>query len=183
MLTISFHQKYRKNRFKSVVLPLLVTVFYFYHTWLYIRLVNLSGDVEKNPGPKSYLAQYLTICHWNLNSVAAHNFIRVALLKAYLSVHNVDIVCLSETYFVSSVPSDDDNLQIPDYSSIRADHSSNAKRGGVLVYYKSYLPLKLIDVKYLHECINFELRIEGKIVNFCLFIDHLAKTEMSVKSF
>ena len=63
MVTVSFHQKYRKNKFKSIVLPLLVTVFCFYHTWLYTRLVILSGDVEKNPGPKFYSAQYLTICH------------------------------------------------------------------------------------------------------------------------
>ena len=26
---------------------------------------NLSDNVEKNPGPKSYSAQYLAICHWN----------------------------------------------------------------------------------------------------------------------
>ena len=107
---------------------------------LYIQFVNLSGDVEKNPGPKSYSAQYLTICHWNLNNVAAHNLIKVTLLKVYLSVHNMDIVFLSETYLDSSVPTDDENLQIPGYSSVRADHPSNAKRGGVLVNYKSYLP-------------------------------------------
>ena len=47
MLTVLFHQKQRKDRFKSIVLSLLVTV------WLYIRLVNLSGGVEKNPSPKS----------------------------------------------------------------------------------------------------------------------------------
>ena len=147
-------------------MPLLVTVFCFYHTWLYIRLVNLSGGVEKNPGPKSYSAQYLTICHLNLNSIAAHNFIKVELSKVQLSVHNMNIVCLSETYLDSSVPTDVDNLQILGYSSIRADHPSNTKRGGVLVYYKRYLPLKLIDVKYIHECINFELKIGGKICKF-----------------
>ena len=63
---------------------------------------------------------------------------------------------------------DDDNLKIPGYSSVRADHPSNAKRGGVLVYYKSYLPLKLIEAKYLHEYINFELRIGGKTCKFLL---------------
>ena len=125
-------------------MPLLITVICFYHTWLYIRLVNLSGDIEKNSGPKSYSAQYLTICHWNLNSIAAHNFMKVALLKAYISVHNTDIVCLSETCLESSVPTDGDNLQIPGYSSVRADHLSNENRGGVLVYYKSYLPLRQI---------------------------------------
>ena len=104
----------------------------------------------------------MTTCHWNLNSIAAHNFIKVAPLKVYLLVHNMDIACLSETYLDSSAPTDDDNLQIPGYSSVRDDHPSNSKRGGVLVYYKKYLPLKLIDIKYLHECINFELRIGGK---------------------
>ena len=59
MLTVSFHQKYRKNRFQLIVLPVSVPVFCFYHTWLYIRLVNLSGDVEKNAGPKSYSVQCL----------------------------------------------------------------------------------------------------------------------------
>ena len=48
-----------KNRFQSIVLPVSVPAFCFYHTWLYIRLVNLSGDVEKNAGPKSSAVQYL----------------------------------------------------------------------------------------------------------------------------
>ena len=52
------------------------------------------------------------------------------------------------------------------YISVRVDHLSKAKRGGFLVYYKSYLPLKLIDVKYLDECINFELRVGEKICKF-----------------
>ena len=37
-------------------------------SYLHIHLVNLSDDVEKIPGPKSYSAQYLTICHWNLDT-------------------------------------------------------------------------------------------------------------------
>ena len=60
--------------------------------------------------------QYLTICHWNLNIIAAHNFIKVVLLKAYHSVHEMEIVCLSETYIDFSDPTDDDNLQIYGYN-------------------------------------------------------------------
>ena len=89
--------------------------------------------------------------------------IKVAFLKAYFLVHNMGIVCLSETYLDSSVSTDDGNLQIPGYSAVRTDHPLNAKQGGLLVHYKSYLSLKLIDVKYLHKCINFELRIGGKV--------------------
>ena len=108
----------------------------------FLFFTKISGDVEGNPGPKRYSAQCSTICHWNLNSIATQNFIKVALLKAYLSFH--DIICLSETYLDSSVPADDNNLQIPGYSSVRADHPSNTKSGGVLIYYKNFLPVKLI---------------------------------------
>ena len=98
----------------------------------------------------------------------------------------MDIMCLSETYLDSSVPLDDNNLQIPGYSSVRADHPSNKKCKGVLICYKNFLTIKLIDVKYLHESLNFELRIGGKIFwrkGFCLFIDPLVKTKMILKNF
>ena len=78
----------------------------------------------------------------------------------------MDILCLFETCLDSSVPTDDGNLKIYGYSSVRADHPSNPKRGAVLLYYKSCLLLKLIAVKYLHECINFELRIREEICKF-----------------
>ena len=51
------------------------------------------------------------------------------------------------------------------YTLIRADHPSNVKRGGVCVYYKNYLPLKLLNINYLQECITFELSIKNK---FCI---------------
>ena len=78
----------------------------------------------------------------------------------------MDILCLFETCLDSSVLTDDGNLKIYGYSSVRADHPSNPKRGAVLLYYKSCLLLKLIAVKYLHECINFELRIREEICKF-----------------
>ena len=111
MFTVYFHLRYKENRFKSIVLPLLDTAFWFYHTWLYIRLVNVCGGVDKNPDPKTYSVQYLTIWHWNLNSIAVHNFIKVSLLKAYFSVHDMDVVCVFETYIESSVPIDDGILR------------------------------------------------------------------------
>ena len=43
----------------------------------------------------------------------------MALLKTYLSVLNMDIVCLCETHLDASVSNDDNNLQIPDYSFFR----------------------------------------------------------------
>ena len=90
----------------------------------------------------------------------------MSLLRAYISVNKIDIICLSETYLGSSIPSDDDNLELPGYNLERVDNPSNTKRGGVCIYYHNSLPLKVIDIQFLNECINFEIRIGGKLCNF-----------------
>ena len=60
-------------------------------------------------------------------------------------------------WLLLSIPINEDNLQIPGYISVRAEHPSNTKRGGALLYvllcYKSFLSIKLIDVNYLDICI------------------------------
>ena len=107
-----------------------------------------------------------SIGHWCLNSLIALNFTKVALLKTYLPVQRFDIFCISETYLSSSITEDNGSLRIPGYDLIRSDHPSNNKRGGVAIYYKKNLPLKLIDINYLSESILFELHIGSKICNF-----------------
>ena len=86
-------------------------------------------------------------------------------------LHNkIDIIRLSETYLDSSIPSDNDNLELPGYNLARADNLTNTKRGGVCIYYHNSLPLKVIDIQFLNECINFEIRIGGKLCTFlCLY--------------
>lgn len=68
----------------------------------------------------------------------------------------MDIVRFIVTYLDSCVPIDDYKLKIPGYSFVRADHLSNMKHGRDLIYFKSFLQRKLIDVKYLLECIHFK---------------------------
>ena len=67
----------------------------------------LSGEVEINPGAKRTPKGNLLICHWNLNSISAHNYVKLSLLRAYLAFHNFDIICLSEIYLNSSNLPDD----------------------------------------------------------------------------
>ena len=57
-------------------------------------------------------------------------------------------------------------LELPDYNLFRSDHPSNKKRGGVRIYYKSTLPLRILDISNLDECINFEVSIANKICRF-----------------
>ena len=84
--------------------------------------------------PNRILQKKFSICHWNLNSIAAHNFAKLVLLKAYNSVHKFDIICLSETYLDSNILPDNSNLEIPGYNLVRSDHPSNKKRGGVCIF-------------------------------------------------
>ena len=44
-----------------------------------LRTTLLSCDIEINPGPET-----LDFCCWNLNSIAAHDFLRVSLMDSLL---------------------------------------------------------------------------------------------------
>ena len=153
---------------------------YIHHIWLILTIIRQSGDVKENSGPTCNLNQWFSIYHWNLNSITAPNYLKTSLLRAYVSLHNLDLVCISKTYLDSTTALDDENLAItgynllrPDenlaitgYNLLRPDHASNSKRGGVCVYYESLLALRLIDVHYLQECLIFEILIGRKSCNF-----------------
>ena len=119
------------------------------------KIIILGGDVETNPGPQSKRSQEFSICDWNLNSI-------VTLLKTHLTIYINDIISLSEIYLNSSIPSDDSDLEMPGYDLIRADHPSNSRRRGVCVFDRKSLPLKILDIFYLLECIVFELNTGNK---------------------
>ena len=133
-------------------------------------LLILSGDVEQNPAPEKEKSQ-ITFCHWNLNGLMAHNFIKVSLLHILAVTNNYDIICLTETFLDSTIDNDDDRISIPGYNLLRADHPSNTKRGGVCIYYKDHLPIiKRNDLCQLHECLVTEMRIGKKKCFFtCLY--------------
>ena len=96
-------------------------VLYANHFWLDEIFLKLSGDIEENPGPKPRSNQSFSICHWNLNSISAHNYIKVSLLRAYISTHKFDVICISETYLDSDKSDDDDNPK-------NAGHNFNSGR-------------------------------------------------------
>ena len=108
----------------------------------------LHGDVETNPGPnKRYKA--FTCCPWIVNSLTAHNMVKLSSIAVYNTIHKYDFICISETYLDSSVHTDDRDILINGCNLICADHPSNNKRGGVFIYYRKSLAVQLIETNYL----------------------------------
>ena len=95
--------------------------------------VSLSGNTELKPGPKSSSCGNFPACHWNLNSISAHNFSKVAPLNAYSSLYSFDITCSWETCLDSSTSSHDPHQEVQAYDLIGADYPSNVKRCGVCI--------------------------------------------------
>ena len=71
-------------------------------------------------------------------------------------------MCLSETFLDSSTP--DNLLEIDGYILVRADHPNNIKRGGVCIYYKESLPVRVISLPYLKEALLLEMTYNNKKV-------------------
>ena len=88
-------------------------------------LLVCSADIEINPGTKT--KSQIWSYHWKLNSLAAHNFTEVSLLRAFSVTHGYDIICLSETVVDLSISNDNKRINIKSYNLLRADHPSNKK--------------------------------------------------------
>ena len=85
------------------------------------RFLLLSGNIELNPGPKK--SPFIKFCHRNLKGQAAYDFIKIPLVEAYIKNYNFEIVCLSETFLDSTVPT---------------NHPTNIIREGVCIYFKNF---------------------------------------------
>ena len=129
----------------------MFTIRYFINNFKHLLLL-LSGDIEINPDPKR--SSNIKFCHWNLNGLASHDFIKVRLMEAFITSNNFDLVCLSETFLDSTIPNDDANIQINGYSLLRAGHPNDIKRGGVCIYFKESLPLiRRNYLIYIKDCL------------------------------
>ena len=121
-------------------------------------MVINHGDIETNPWPKSKNSKYFSCCHWNVNSILAHD--KLSLLTAYNSTQHYDIICISETYLDS--PTDENILKLDGYSLIRADHPGNLKNGGVCLYYKENLLSRHIKTEYFPQCLLCRISLKNQ---------------------
>ena len=78
-----------------------------------LLLLFMSGDIELNPRPNKTNSSFkFSVCHWNLNSLAAHNFEKAGLLEAFNTINKFDIICVSESYLDSTFSSDNEDINI-----------------------------------------------------------------------
>ena len=92
VLFLCFFFRPRQSRIQILKLAfairlLFICIFYgSIHIWLHTRTSDLSGDIEKNPRLSPSFSQNFSICHSNLNSITAHSYIKMSLLKFSLNL-------------------------------------------------------------------------------------------------
>ena len=145
--------------------------------WLVFNTVLLSGDVETNPGPET-----LNFCTWNLNSLTAHDFLRVSLIEAYNAVYDYDLFAIVETHLDSTV--DEDKLSLDGYTFTKNNHPQNVKRGGVALYVKDTLPSnRRMDLETLPECIVYEIQLNRKKYFFAVIYRSPSQNQIEFDNF
>ena len=73
--------RYFENTLFSILTLLYVFVF-----------LRCHGDIELNPGPRKSKENARSVCHWNLNSITAHDFSKLTQLKAYILTYKYDFI-------------------------------------------------------------------------------------------
>ena len=99
-----------------------------------------------------------------MNTLSKNNFERVSLIEANNALFKYDIISLCETSL-------NDTQKVPDnilngYSYHACNHPSGERKGGVGMFYKTSLPLKIRDDLSFQECIVTELRFGHKKIFF-----------------
>ena len=99
------------------------------------------------------LGGFILFCNWNLNTLSKDDFHRITLLEAYNANHGYDIISLCETSL-------NDTIQIPEnilpgYKFQSCNHPD--RNGGVGIFYKETLPLRIRHDLSFDECIVSEL--------------------------
>ena len=78
--------------------------------------------------------------------------------------HTEHILSFNQPFLTDSLSfeSNDKDLMIEGYNLIRSDHPSNTKRGGICIYYKESLAVRILNIISLTECLVCEVTIQNK---------------------
>ena len=75
-----------------------IVIMFIQFILVHVLLIRQNGDIEMNPWTKTNSSHSFSICHWDLNSLTAHNYLKVSLLRAYVAIMKFDVKYLSVTF-------------------------------------------------------------------------------------
>jgi exonuclease III len=70
------------------------------------------------------MAKFLQLALWNANDLTQHT----EELKTFISVHNIDVMLISETHFTEKKLS-----KLPNYAVYHTNHPVGTARGGIII--------------------------------------------------
>ena len=93
---------------------------------------------------------------WNVNSIAQDDFQRVRLIEANNSIFNYDLISICETSLNDSIKLPD--ILLNDYTFVQPKNPTNTRHGGVGLFYKNSLPIKIRNDLSSNESIVVDLK-------------------------
>ena len=123
---------------------------------MYVLLLQ-HGDIETNPRPPN--EKKTRIFHVVIRMLTAYwQVTKIYHLEGFY-IHY--FICISETYFDSSVLEGVTNIQLTGGNLVRADHPSNTKWGGVCIIYKETLGIRIANSLSFTACILLEVSVKN----------------------
>ena len=175
--------------FKWNIIIKILRIFYYsfsyrphdcFALWYIFLSLSLSKDIHPNPGPYSeFSSSFLTFCNWNLNSISKDDFYRVSLLEAHNTVFNYDIISLCETSLNATVNVKENIL--PGYHFVSQNNPDGSKNGGVGIFYKESLPLRIRQDLSFGECLVSEIMFGRKKIFFSVLYRNPAHKASSIE--
>ena len=106
---------------------------------IHASLIRPCGSIEiitvSKPNSCHGFSFHVSLKPTSLKSV--HIYLKVPLLRAYVVVKKLDVVCLSEPYHDSCNLSDDNSFNFAECNKIRVKHTSNTKNCDVCIHSQS----------------------------------------------
>ena len=137
----------------AIFFPNLNPYIRFVFLCFFEMVLLLSTDIEIQPGP-SFNDSFFSFCNWNINTLSKNDFQRVSLLEAHNSIFKYDIISLCETSLNEATNVAENILK--GYHFFSSNHPSGDKKGGVHIFYKESLTLKIRHDLSFEECIVTE---------------------------
>ena len=119
--------------------------------------ILLSNDIH-------FQNNFFNFVSWNLNSLAKDTFQRTRLIEAHNGLFNYDLISICETSLIVSVELPE--TLINDYTFVFANNPANVRHGGVVLFLKNSLAVKVRNDLSFDESIVIELKFGRKKIFF-----------------